>query len=66
MYFEKGEKLKIIDFLYGFMFFFGNDAVVVLVIVIVGDVKRFVNFMNKKVKEFGFLNIVFLFLYGLE
>jgi len=66
MYLEKGEKLKIIDLLYGLMLSSGNDAAVALAIVTAGDVKKFVNLMNKKAKELGLSNTVFSSPHGLE
>ncbi|ADQ40771.1 Serine-type D-Ala-D-Ala carboxypeptidase [Caldicellulosiruptor acetigenus I77R1B] len=66
MYLEKGEKLKIIDLLYGLMLSSGNDAAVALAIATAGDVKRFVNLMNKKAKELGLSNTVFSSPHGLE
>ncbi|WPX09979.1 D-alanyl-D-alanine carboxypeptidase family protein [Anaerocellum danielii] len=66
MYLEKGEKLKILDLLYGLMLSSGNDAAVALAIVTAGDVKRFVNRMNMKAKELGLSNTVFSSPHGLE
>ncbi|BCS81267.1 D-alanyl-D-alanine carboxypeptidase family protein [Anaerocellum diazotrophicum] len=66
MYLEKGEKLKIIDLLYGLMLSSGNDAAVALAIATAGDVKKFVNLMNKKAKELGLSNTVFSSPHGLE
>lgn len=66
MYLEKGEKLKIIDLLYGLMLSSGNDAAVALAIATAGDVKRFVKLMNKKAKDLGLSNTVFSSPHGLE
>jgi len=66
IYLEKGERLKIIELLYGLMLASGNDAAVALAISICGDVKKFVNLMNKKAKELGLQNTVFSSPHGLE
>lgn len=51
IYLEKGERLKIIELLYGLMLASGNDAAAALAISVCGDVKKFVNLMNKKQKS---------------
>ncbi|AZT90426.1 D-alanyl-D-alanine carboxypeptidase [Caldicellulosiruptor changbaiensis] len=66
IYLEKGERLKIIELLYGLMLASGNDAAVALSISVCGDVKKFVNLMNKKAKELGLKNTVFSSPHGLE
>lgn len=66
IYLEKGERLKIIELLYGLMLASGNDAAVALAISVCGDVKKFVNLMNKKAKELGLVNTVFSSPHGLE
>lgn len=66
IYLEKGEKLKIIELLYGLMLASGNDAAVALAISVCGDVKKFVDLMNKKARELGLVNTVFSSPHGLE
>ncbi|ABP67430.1 Serine-type D-Ala-D-Ala carboxypeptidase [Caldicellulosiruptor saccharolyticus DSM 8903] len=66
IYLEKGERLKIIELLYGLMLASGNDAAAALAISVCGDVKKFVNLMNKKAKELGLENTMFSSPHGLE
>lgn len=66
IYLEKGERLKIIELLYGLMLASGNDAAVALAIATSGSVKEFVDLMNKKAKELGLNNTKFSSPHGLE
>ncbi|MEZ0536125.1 D-alanyl-D-alanine carboxypeptidase family protein [Caldicellulosiruptoraceae bacterium PP1] len=66
MYLEKGEKLKIIELLYGLMLTSGNDAAVALAIAVAGSTENFVNMMNQKANDLGMLNTKFSSPHGLE
>ena len=50
---EEGEKLKIIDLLYGLMLPSGNDAAEALAILASGSIKDFAKEMNEYAKEIG-------------
>lgn len=59
IYVQIGEKLKIIDLLYGLMMRSGNDAAIVLATKTSGNVEKFVNLMNKTGKKIGMTNTTF-------
>ena len=65
IYIEKGEKLKIIDLLYGLMLRSGNDAAVTLAYNTLGY-DEFINKMNEKAKEIGMVNTSFKNPHGLD
>lgn len=66
IYIEVGEKIKIIDLLYGLLLRSGNDASEALAIAVSGSEKKFVNLMNKKAKELGMKNTIFANPHGLD
>ena len=51
MYLKPGERLQIIDLLYGLMLMSGNDAAVALASVLTGDPDDFTELMNRKAAE---------------
>lgn len=59
IYLREGEKLKLNDLLYGLMLCSGNDAAVAIAGHIGGNVKNFINMMNKRAKELGCKNTHF-------
>lgn len=59
IYLKKGEKIKIIDLLYGMMLRSGNDAATVLAIYTSGSVENFVNLMNEEVSKMGLKDTIF-------
>lgn len=56
---EEGEVYTVKNLLYGLLLPSGNDAAIVLAEAVSGNVKDFVNLMNKKAKEIGCLNTHF-------
>lgn len=66
IYLEVGEKMKLIDLLYGLMLRSGNDASVVIAKEVAGSVDEFVKLMNKKAKEIGMANTTFRNPHGLD
>ena len=66
IYLEVGEKIKVIDLLYGLMLRSGNDAAVVLANYISGDEEKFVALMNQKAEELGMKNTHFNNSHGLD
>lgn len=66
IYIEVGEKIKIIDLLYGLLLRSGNDAAVALAIATSGSEEKFIKEMNKKAKEIGMKNSLFLNPHGLD
>ena len=66
IYLEVGEKMKLIDLLYGLMLRSGNDASVVIAKEIAGTEEKFVALMNKKAKEIGMTNTTFSNPHGLD
>ena len=65
MYLSVGEKLKIIDLLYGLMLRSGNDAAIVLASV-AGSMNQFSSIMNQYAKKIGMNNTNFINSSGLE
>lgn len=59
IYIKKGEKLKIIDLLYGLMLRSGNDASLSLAKNTLGSVEKFVIQMNNLAKKIGMKNTTF-------
>ena len=53
IYLKKGEKIKVIDLLYGMMLRSGNDSAIVLAKHTCGSVEKFVDKMNKDVISLG-------------
>ena len=66
IYLEVGERIKLIDLLYGLMLRSGNDASVVIAKAVAGSEKEFVKMMNKKAKEIGMTNTTFCNPHGLD
>ena len=66
IYLEVGEKMKLIDLLYGLMLRSGNDASVVIAKEIAGTEEKFVELMNEKAKEIGMTNTTFSNPHGLD
>jgi D-alanyl-D-alanine carboxypeptidase (penicillin-binding protein 5/6) len=65
IYLEVGQKVSVIDLLYGLMVNSGNDAAVVLAEGISGTEENFAHEMNKKAKELGAKNTNFVNASGL-
>ena len=66
IYLEVGEKIKVIDLLYGLMLRSGNDAAITLAVNTFGSEKDFVMAMNKKAQELGMKNTTFSNPHGLD
>ena len=66
IYIEEGEKIKVIDLLYGLMLRSGNDAAETLAINTFGTEKRFVEEMNNKAKSLGMKDTTFSNPHGLD
>lgn len=59
IYISVGEKLRLIDLLYGLMLRSGNDAALMIAKYVGGSVEKFVDMMNAKSKEIGMKNTTF-------
>ena len=59
IYLKKGEKIKVIDLLYGMMLRSGNDAATVLAVHTFGSLENFIYQMNNEVKKMGLNDTVF-------
>lgn len=66
IYISIGEKIKLIDLLYGLMLRSGNDAAIMISTYISGSEEEFVKLMNKKAKEIGMKNTIFYNSSGLD
>lgn len=66
IYIEVGEKMSLLDLLYGLMLRSGNDASVVIAKHIGGSIENFVNMMNQKAKEIGMNNTIYNNPHGLD
>ena len=66
IYIEVGERLKIIDLLYGLMLRSGNDAAIEIANNVAGSQENFVILMNNKAKDLGMNNTYFINPHGLE
>lgn len=66
IYIELGEKMKLLDMIYGLMLRSGNDAAIVIAYFIGGSEENFVKMMNDKAKEIGMTNTVFNNPHGLD
>ncbi len=66
IYLEVGEKMKLIDLIYGLMLRSGNDASVVIAKEVAGSEDEFVKMMNDKAKELGMTNTTFSNPHGLD
>lgn len=66
IYLKQGEKITVEDLMKGISMASGNDATVQMAEVIAGSEKKFVDMMNKKVKELGLKNTQFKNCTGLD
>lgn len=66
IYISEGEKISIEDLMKGISMASGNDATVQMAEVISGSEEKFVELMNKKVKELGLKNTYFKNCTGLD
>lgn len=66
IYIEQGEKITVEDLMKGISMASGNDATVQMAEVIGGSEKKFVEMMNKKVKELGLKHTHFVNCTGLD
>lgn len=66
IYLREGERLTVIELLYGLMLRSGNDAAVALAIHVAGSVKDFAALMNETAKEMGAENSNFTNPHGLH
>ncbi len=66
IYLEVGEKIKVIDLLYGLMLRSGNDAAIVLANYISKSEEKFVSLMNEYAKKIGMKNTKFENSHGLD
>ena len=66
IYLSEGEKISVKDLMKGISMASGNDATVAMAEVISGSEKKFVELMNKKVKELGLKNTEFKNCTGLD
>lgn len=60
IYLQEGEKIKLLDLLYGVMLASGNDAAVAVAEHIAGSIEDFAVMMNAKAREMGVLNSNFI------
>jgi len=66
IYIELGEKISILDLLYGLMLRSGNDAAIVLAEAVGGGMETFAEMMNARAHEIGMKNTTFYNSHGLE
>lgn len=66
IYIELGEKMKLLDMVYGLMLRSGNDAAIVIATFIGGTEAKFVEMMNEKAREIGMTNTIFNNSHGLD
>lgn len=66
IYIELGEKMKLLDMVYGLMLRSGNDAAIVIATFIGGTEEKFVEMMNEKAREIGMTNTIFNNSHGLD
>ena len=66
IYLEVGEKMSLIDMLYGLMLRSGNDASIVIATYLAGSEEEFVKLMNKKAQDIGMINTTFNNCHGLD
>jgi D-alanyl-D-alanine carboxypeptidase len=66
IYIKIGEELTLRDLLYGLMLRSGNDAALMVASFVGGSVPEFVELMNKKAKEIGMENTIFVNPSGLD
>ena len=63
---KKGQKIKLIDLLYGLMLNSGNDVAIAIAEHIGGTVEDFADMMNEKAYELGAINTHFITPHGLD
>ena len=66
IYIEVGEEIRLKDLLYGLMLRSGNDAALMIAKYVSGSVEDFVKDMNRKAKEIGMTNTIFVNPSGLD
>ncbi|OMP65944.1 hypothetical protein BTO28_15185 [Domibacillus epiphyticus] len=66
LYLEKGETLTLEELVYGLMLRSGNDSAIAISQFIGGSTPEFVAMMNKKAKQIGMKNTVFMNPHGLD
>ncbi len=66
IYLEEGERMKVIDLLYGLMLASGNDAAVALAVHTAGSVGSFVDLMNRRAEALGLKDTHFITPNGLH
>ena len=66
IYIKPGEKLTVLDLLYGLMLRSGNDAAIALAVYVGGSVPGFANMMMDTARSIGMNNSVFLNPHGLD
>ena len=66
IYVEYGEKILLLDLVYGLMLRSGNDAAVVIASFIAGSEEKFVKMMNDKANDLGMSNTIFNNPHGLD
>ncbi len=66
IYLQKGEKVKIIDLLYGLMLQSGNDCAEALALCVGGDLSKFADMMNETARRAGATDSHFVTPHGLH
>lgn len=66
IYLEPGEKIRLLDLLYGMMLRSGNDASIMIAKAVSGSMEKFVILMNQYAQKIGMHNTVFYNSHGLE
>ena len=66
IYVQIGEKISMMDLLYGLMLRSGNDAAIIIANEVSGSMEKFVELMNKRAKSIGMKNTIFYNSHGLE
>jgi D-alanyl-D-alanine carboxypeptidase len=59
IYLKEGDRVSLLDLLYGLMLRSGNDASKAIARIVGGSLEKFVFFMNEKAKEIGMNNSIF-------
>lgn len=66
IYIELGEKMSLLDLVYGLMLRSGNDAAIVIAVFVGGSEEKFVEMMNQKAKSIGMTDTIFRNPHGLD
>lgn len=66
IYLKEGDKISLLDLIYGLMLRSGNDASIAIARAVSGSVESFVILMNEKAKEIGMVNSIFTNPSGLD